>query len=185
MIFSLSASSKKRVDNIFSQVSREINFARFDIVEFVDLVYRLHGVPIYVKGWEFPNSSYGCWFTSAHSDGRAFECVFYNTLLPRYLRIRTILHECSHILCGHKTKFLSLDDFAWAVQDKIRFESILSNEVVWRITEDDSVSQVIETEAEYLAHLIQVELFKYDSLFVSKGSSLNEGLSYLGELGCL
>lgn len=162
----------------------DFDFSTFTIESFAQFVGQHAGTNIQFIGWDMPPGLFGAWVSLKDSPR---DYVFYNKTSPPLLQIHTKLHELGHILNGHATLSVTLDELRESIKtNQLNYlfkNSLLRGESGEQTTTAERLQ--MEAEAETVAELVQTEVFGNEAMMhlLTTESSYEEADAYLSHLG--
>jgi len=93
--------------------SLHYDFRIFTIEDFIAWIERVKGCKIFTFEWHMPAGLFGAWMSDAEEPK---EYIFYRQGVETLHRNHIILHELSHLLCGHPTVRITLAMFKESYQ---------------------------------------------------------------------
>lgn len=161
------------------------DFSQFTIEKFTQFVSKATGSEITFIGWEMPPGLFGAWVSIKN---KPREYVFYDKNSPPILEIHTKLHELGHILNGHKTLQVTIEELS-AMVKRNELSQLFHGSLLRGGDEGDEQQTderlVMEMEAEMIAELVQTEVFSHSAMehLTITHSNHEKAEEYLSQLG--
>lgn len=164
----------------------EFDFNQFTVQNWLSALGDQFNTRIVAVPMPMPDSMFGAWVSQVRP---SCQFIFYDSNLQPEHQAHTILHECAHWLCGHRTLVIDRADLYDLIQQldqgmpANQFWDVLAR----RSSLGDRRDRLDEAEAEVLALLIQDKADKHHrwTQFSTVGASHTELRGLLAGLGLL